>query len=86
MRFYSLLDFQWAVLAFFVGLISALVLYLAFRGTKEEMEEEAETVEYLEGLRETTHPTPPVLIFLYVGFIIWAFVYIVFIALQEGSL
>jgi len=87
MRFYSLLDFQYAVLAFFLGLIAALLLYLGFKGTKREMEEEeTETIQYLEGLSSTKHSIPPLLIFLYIGFAVWAVIYVIFVAIRAENI
>ena len=85
MRLFSLLDFQYFVLAFFLGLISVSLIYLAFRGVQREMEEPRVETEYPEGIKVTRHPTPSLLIFVYVGFVVWAFVYTIFIGIFGGT-
>lgn len=79
MRFFSLLDFRYYVLAIFLGLITALVLYLSFRRTSEEGEDErSDLIEFPEGLSSARHPIPPILLFTYIGFVIWAIIYVIF--------
>lgn len=81
MRLFSLVDFQYFVLAFFLGLISVLLIYLAFRDVQREMEEQRAQTEYPEGLKVTKHPTPSLLVFIYIGFVLWALIYTVFIGI-----
>ena len=81
-----MLDFQYLILAIFLGLISVLVIYLAFdgyrfrRGTPEK--EAAE--EYPEGLGSGDNPIPPFLIFLYLAVFIWILFYVFLIGLRGG--
>ncbi len=85
MRLFSLLDFQYFVLALFLGLISVLLIYLAFREVQREMEEPTAHTEYPEGIKVTRHPTPTLLILIYVGFVVWALVYTIFIGIFGGT-
>ena len=79
MRFFSLLDFRYYVLAIFLGLITALVLYLSFRRTSEEGEDErSDLIEFPEGLSSAKHSIPSILLFVYLGFVIWAIIYVIF--------
>jgi hypothetical protein len=79
LRFFSLLDFRYYVLAIFLGLITALVLYLSFSRTSEEGEDErSDLIEFPEGLSSARHPIPPILLFVYIGFVIWAIIYVIF--------
>jgi len=81
MRYFPLLDFQYIVLLIFLGSASLIALYLAF--THEEDDEGQEIKEeYPEGIRGRNGPVPLVLIFLYLGFIIWAIVYVVTIGIK----
>jgi len=79
LRFFSLLDFRYYVLAIFLGLITALVLYLSFRRTSEEGEDErSDLIEFPEGLSSAKHSIPSILLFVYLGFVIWAIIYVIF--------
>ena len=79
MRFFSLLDFRYYVLAIFLGLITVLVLYLSFKRTPSEAEDDrSDLVEFPEGLGSAKHPIPPILLFVYIGFVIWAIIYVIF--------
>jgi hypothetical protein len=89
MRFFTLADFQHFVLAFFLGLAAALVIYLAFRPTgmkrgDEEGEEEAATPEYPDGLRIGDNPVPPLLVLLFLGFVVWFIFYVIIFGVLGG--
>ena len=91
MRLFSLLDFQYFILAFFLGLISVLLVYLGFKGwvsqEKGAVEEEGEgRIEYPEGLREAKHPIPPLLLFVYIGVAVWAVAYAILIGIFGGGI
>lgn len=83
MRFFDLLDFQYLVLAIFLGFVSAVLIYLGFqsysfsRRRKEEGEE-----EFPGGIRVQNHSIPPFLIFVVIGFIVWAIAYVILYGLR----
>jgi hypothetical protein len=85
MRFFPLLDFQYAMLLIFLGLIALVLIYVAFssydflprkRGEKEEVE------EYPGGIQASNKPIPLILIFVYAGLAIWAVAYVVVIGIK----
>jgi hypothetical protein len=90
-RLFTLIDFQHLLLGFFLGLAAALVIYLAFRYTgKRQLEEktgegvEASPSEYPEGFRIEDNPVPPVLILVFLGFIVWFIFYVIIFGIHGG--
>ena len=94
MRFFTLIDFQYLILALFLGLAAALVVYLAFRytgGRKQSAENSVEEPgaadsEYPEGFRIGDNPVPPILILLFLGFIVWFIFYVIIFGIFGGPL
>jgi len=87
MRFFSLLDFQHAMLLIFLGLIALILLVVAFGGevyTRAKEEEKKELKEYPEGLQVQNQRVPLILIFVYVGFAVWAVAYVILIGIRGG--
>ena len=84
MRFFALLDLQNATLAFFLGLAALVVLYVAFRGYGPSAGEghSAEPEQYPEGIRIGHGPLPPILLFVYVGFALWALAYVIVVGIM----
>ena len=79
MRFFSLLDFRYYILAIFLGLITVLVLYLSFKRTSSEAEDDrSDMIEFPERLSSAGHPIPPIVLFVYIGFVLWAIIYVIF--------
>ncbi len=85
MRFFDLLDLQYLVLAIFLGLVAVVLVYLGFqsyafsrRGREDEKIEE----EFPGGIQVQNHPIPPFLIFVVIGFFIWAVIYVVMYGLR----
>jgi Na+/H+ antiporter NhaC len=87
MRFFSLLDFQYAILLIFLGLIAFIIIYIAFagydllpykkgRGRKEEIE------EYPSGIQARRNPIPLLLILLYIGLAVWGVAYVIIIGIR----
>jgi len=85
MRFFPLLDFQYAILLIFLGLIALVLIYVAFssydflpprRGEAEEVE------DYPGEIQTSNKPVPLILIFLYAGLAIWAVVYVLVIGIK----
>jgi hypothetical protein len=95
MRFFALVDFQHFVLAFFLGLAAALVVYLAFRYTGRSkgspgeggpVEAGGKLPEYPEGLKVGDNPVPPVLILLFLGFVVWFIGYVFVFGIFGGPM
>jgi hypothetical protein len=87
MRFFPVFDFQLVVLLTFLGLVVLILLYVAFgssRYSKRQKEDGEEVEEYPGGIKAARRPFPPILIFVYVAFIIWAAMYVVFIGINGG--
>ncbi|HEY3275300.1 MAG TPA: hypothetical protein VGJ94_01665 [Syntrophorhabdaceae bacterium] len=92
MRLFTLLDYHHLVLAFFLGALSVLVLYLAFRRGALKIREhkhgalgQAEGLEeFPDGFKIEYNPVPLVLIFLYMGFIVWFVFYVIFFGFLGG--
>ena len=78
MRFFSLYDFQNVVLLSFLGCIVLVLLYMAFGklGAAGPLDENS------NGNAGTEKPIPLILIFVYVSFVIWAFVYVLFVGIR----
>lgn len=82
MRYFGLLDFQYVILLVFLGLTALLLLYLAFGShvfTREKKEKPQELEDYPDGIQVRNKAIPPILIFIYVGFVIWAIAYVILI-------
>ena len=87
MRFFPLLDFQMVILLTFLGLAVLILLYIAFGyafPTLRHPGREEEQEEYPEGIQATNRPIPPILIFVYVAFVVWAIAYVIVIGLRGG--
>jgi hypothetical protein len=90
MRFFYVLDFQYLILALFFGILSVFLIYLGFMSyrfsqkRKEEGETAEESYEYPGGLRIQNHPLSPLLIFICLGFALWAIAYVILIGLRGG--
>jgi hypothetical protein len=77
MRYFSVLDFQYIVLLIFLGLVSLIILYVAFGPTGRTPKDET-IEEFPDGIREKNNPIPAILIFLYAGYAVWAISYVVY--------
>ena len=87
MRYFPLLDFQIVILLTFFGLAVLILLYVAFRGAlsaTDQKSQDRDRQTYPEGIEAENRPTPPLLIFVYVVFILWAAMYVIFIGLRGG--
>jgi hypothetical protein len=93
MRFFSLLDFQLAVFVYFSGLISVILVYIAWGGyprrrhglTAKELSE-LEGHEVQGGHRTEDNPIAPFLIFVYSAVIIWSISYAIFVGSFDRAL
>jgi len=89
MQYFPLLAYQHLVLAFFLGMGFVILLYIAFssyKQTREEMSEE-ELDRLARGeLAEVHDPEgnriAPVLIFIYLGVIVWSVSYVVVVGIK----
>jgi hypothetical protein len=88
MRLFSLLDAQHLLLGIFLGLVGAILIYIGFRSarfTKPRREEETES-GYPDGLEIGNHTSPPLVLFLILGFVVWFIFYVIFFGLERGPL
>jgi len=85
MRFFDLLDLQYLVLAIFLGLITVVLIYLGLQSyvfSRKGKEEEAVEEEFPGGIQVQNHRVPPFLIFVVIGFFLWAIAYVVLYGLR----
>lgn len=84
MRFFSVLDYQYAVLILFLGLIFFFLVYIAFGGyvLPARRERSGKDEEYPGGIRVGSGPLPLLLFFIYLAFFVWALGYAVVIGIR----
>jgi hypothetical protein len=84
MRFFTVLDLHHLVLAFFLGLVGALIVYLSFRyGATGNPRREGEPINFPPTSNEAgNNPVPPILVFVYVGVLLSILLYVVFFILS----
>jgi hypothetical protein len=71
-RIFTLIDSRHLLIAFSLGVVAAMAIYLAFRFTSAQHSEAA----------NVHNPVPPLLILVIAGFLIWFVIYVVFFGLQ----
>jgi hypothetical protein len=96
MRYFSLMDFQHLVIAFFLGLGFVIVLYTAWigypdRGPEEtdgRLEEDSESTRHgvFIGMKSQHGPVSPFLIIVYAGVAIWVLAYAIFVGVLGGPI
>jgi hypothetical protein len=93
MRFYTVLDFQYWALAFFLGLTALAFVCVAWGSYPRQRTREAE--EKLAGMADdeiaTAHdveknPIAPFLILVYAFTVLWAIGYMIFIGIRGTSI
>jgi hypothetical protein len=88
MRFFFLHDYQDWLLALFLGLVLATLIYLAFRSygySRQRADERArQEFKYPEGMKGANFPTPPLILFIYIGFVVWAIFYVILVGIKGG--
>jgi hypothetical protein len=85
MRYFTLLDFQHMVLAFFIGLIAVILVSVAW--WKYPRPDEEEPLESLHaGSAGKSHPMPPLLIFIIAGALLWALAYVFIAGIMGGAI
>jgi hypothetical protein len=92
MRFFSLVDFQYMVLALFMGLLGVVLVYVAWgsypahrEDTSEEDVARMEGHEIEEGHKAKRVPIAPFLIFIYIGIAVWSICYMIFTGIHGVS-
>ena len=87
MRFFTIPDLHHLVLAFFLGLIGALIVYLSFRyGATGSPRREGEPIDFPPTSDETgNNPVPPILVFVYAGVLLSILLYVVFFILNGNA-
>jgi hypothetical protein len=99
MPYFPLTTFQEMILAFFLGLGTFILLYLAWgsypEDRREGMEKEPEkqdagrSVEVSQaghGPQRGKNPVPPFLLFIYVGLAVWIVAYLIIIGLRVKAI
>ena len=90
MRFFFLQDYQHWLLAVFLGLVLAILVYLGFTAYSDSSARADEKAEqeftYSDGLRGKNFPTPLFILFLYLGFIVLLIIYVIFIGILGGPI
>ena len=86
MRFFFLQDYQHWLMAVFLGIVLAILVYLGFTaysdsGGRVRAKTEREFI-YPEGIRGKDLPTPVFILFIYLGFFIWAILYVIFVGMK----
>ena len=84
MRYFDLLDFQYIVLALFIGIAATILLYVAFGWAALSLKSKKEPDEFPEGLHMERNPVPPILAFIYTAFFIWAVAYLIVEGIKGG--
>jgi hypothetical protein len=93
MPFFPLSTFQEMVLAFFMGLVAFILLYVAWAsyppgpndGSGEDLKK-PEARELNEVPQAADNPIPPFLVFVYVGAAVWALAYFIFVGLRVKAI
>jgi hypothetical protein len=87
MQYFPLVDLQHWILALFLGLVALILVYLAFGShpsREKYVEGERAERDILFGEEAGKNPIAPILIFVYVGVIVFAVAYLILIGLQGG--
>ncbi len=86
MRFFFLQDYQHWLLSALLGLILAILVYMGFSAFGDASarvdEKTEEKFHYPDGIEGRNFPTPSFILFIYLGFFIWAILYVIFIGLK----
>lgn len=86
MRYFTLLDFQHWVLALFLGLLAVIFVYIGWRFYPDPEEKEITEEQLHSGHAPGARPIAPILIFIYVGAIIWALGYAIVEGIMGGAI
>lgn len=93
MPFFSVLGFQEMTLAFFMGLGTFILLYVAWGSyppdpgeATEEDGKSPEGPELQDVPKAAENPVPPFLVFVYAGVVVWALAYWIVIGLRVRAI
>ena len=91
MHFFELKNLQDIILYWFPGFISVFLIaaglgYMHFRTRGSEEKRKRPHYTYTEGIEDANEPIPLVLILIIAGTVVWAFFYILAIALSGGKI
>ncbi len=88
MRFFFLQDYQHWFLSVFLGIVLAILIYLGFRSyshsSQRAGEKAREAISYPDGILGKDYPTTPFVLFLYIGFVVWAILYVIYVGIMGG--
>ena len=88
MQYFPLVDLQHWMLAIFLGLVSVILIYLAFGshpGREKGAEGEPTERDILFGEETEKNPMAPILFFVYVGVIVFAAAYLILIGVKGSA-
>jgi multisubunit Na+/H+ antiporter MnhB subunit len=88
MPYFPLVDLQHWMLAIFLGLVSVILIYLAFGshpGRQKAVEGEQAERDILFGEETEKNPLAPILIFVYIGVIVFAVAYLILIGVKGSA-
>ncbi len=86
MRFFFLQDYQDWLMAVFLGMVLAILVYLGFTAYSDSSARAGEKAEhelkYPDGIRGKSFPVPVFILFIFLGFFIWAILYVIFVGMK----
>ncbi len=90
MRFFPLQDYQDWLLGLFLGIVLAILIYLAFRSTADSTgragKETGGVTHYPDAIEGRHNPPPLFIIFLLVGFAVWILCYVIYVGVFGGPI
>jgi succinate dehydrogenase/fumarate reductase cytochrome b subunit len=86
MPFFPLISLQDMALAFFLGLVTFILLYVAWASYPPGDLNKPEVRELQEVPEAADNPLPPFLVFVYVGVAVWALAYFILIGLRVKAI
>jgi hypothetical protein len=90
MRFFFLQDYQHWLLSTVLGIVLFILVYLAFKSywySKQRAgQNPRQKTRYPDGLESEHFPAPPLLLALYLGLVVWAICYVIFIGILHGPI
>jgi len=87
MRFFTVLDFQRAILALTLGAILLIAIYLTWKGYPRDRDQldDSDREANIDFIPVSEHhPVTPLLLFLYVAVAIWVIGYVVVVGIFGG--
>ena len=86
MRFFFLQDYQHWLMAVFLGIVLAILVYLGFTAYSDSSARAGKKAEheltYPDGIRGKSFPIPVFILFIFLGFFIWAILYVIFVGMK----